>query len=451
MTFPSQAIGEPPIISVGELTRRAKQLLEWNFPLQWIAGEISNFTRAASGHWYFTLKDERAQVRCAMFRNKNQYLDWIPENGMQVEVRALVTLYEPRGDFQLGVENLRRAGLGALYEAFEKLKQRLGDEGLFDEVRKKPLPAYPQRIGIVTSPAAAALRDVLTTLRRRMPGMEVLIYPTPVQGDGAAAKIAEALRNAARRDECELLIVCRGGGSIEDLWAFNEEVVARAIAASTIPIISGVGHETDFTIADFVADRRAPTPTAAAEIASPERRELAQRLAAIANRLSRVTERSLEQHMQQLDYLARRLIPPSERLKLRAAHLTHLRQRLTQSAAHSLANRAAQLGQAQHRLALALARPDTSTRQATLDNLSGRLQRAAGHTLATRQTHLDHLAAQLQHLNPQAVLERGFSMVRNQHGEIIRNSAMLSSDQQISLTFAQGSATARVEEVEGKC
>lgn len=446
MNFSNPSIGESPILSVGELTRRAKQLLEWNFPLQWIAGEISNFTRATSGHWYFTLKDDRAQVRCAMFRHKNQYLDWLPENGMQVEVRALVTLYEPRGDFQLGVENIRRSGLGALYEAFEKLKQRLGEEGLFDDARKKPLPVFPRCVGIVTSPTAAALRDVLTTLRRRMPGIAVVVYPTPVQGEGAAAKIAEALDSAAQRGECDLLIVCRGGGGIEDLWAFNEEAVARAIATSPIPVISGVGHETDFTIADFVADRRAPTPTAAAELASPDRRELAQRLAVLDNRLNRHVSRALEQRMQQLDYLARRLVPPAERLNLRAAQLDHLRQRLAQSAGHALDNRTAKLAQLGHRLDRA--RPDLSVHQEHLAGLAGRLQRAAGHGLVAHRARLEHLAAQLQHLNPQAVFERGFSMVRNARGEIVRSSATLATAERLSLTFAQGRAVARVEEVE---
>jgi len=297
MSFSDYASPSPPVVTVSELNRYAKQLLEKNIPLMWIAGEISNLTRATSGHWYFTLKDDSAQVRCAMFRHKNQYLDWRPENGMQVEVRALVTLYEQRGEFQLSVENLRRSGLGALYEAFEKLKARLSAEGLFDDARKKPLPLFPRQIGVITSPAAAALRDVLTTLRRRMPGIPVVLYPTPVQGEGAGAKVADALRSAALRSECDVLILCRGGGSIEDLWAFNEESVARAVADSPIPVVCGVGHETDFTIADFVADRRAPTPTAAAEMASPDRLELIRQLGGLESRLTRQLNQALEQRI----------------------------------------------------------------------------------------------------------------------------------------------------------
>jgi exodeoxyribonuclease VII large subunit len=245
------------VIGVAELNRLAKELIERQLPLMWVAGEISNFMRAASGHCYFSLKDAQAQVRCVMFRHKAQLHDWKPENGMQIEVRATPSFYEARGEFQLNVEAMRRAGLGALYAAFEQLKARLSAEGLFAEERKQVLPRFPRAIGIVTSPHAAALRDVLTTLKRRMPAIPVIIYPTPVQGEGAAAKIAAALATADARAECDVLILCRGGGSIEDLWAFNEDVVARAIDACNLPVICGVGHETDFTIADFVADVRA--------------------------------------------------------------------------------------------------------------------------------------------------------------------------------------------------
>ncbi len=269
------AIEKGRVLSVRELNLAAKQLIEGGLPLLWVRGEISNFVSAASGHWYFSLKDEAAQVRCVMFRHKSQYLDFKPANGMQVEVLALATLYEARGDFQLTLEKMRPAGLGALYEAFERLKAKLEGEGLFDAERKRDLPLLPKQIGIVTSLQAAALRDVLRTLANRMPSVPVLLYPVPVQGEGAGQKIAQAIRTASQRAECDVLIVCRGGGSIEDLWAFNEEVVARAIAASHIPVVSGVGHETDFTIADFVADLRAATPTAAAQAVVPDRAGIA--------------------------------------------------------------------------------------------------------------------------------------------------------------------------------
>ena len=254
-------------MTVSELNRLANQILTQSFPLFWVSGEISNLTRAASGHWYFSLKDSTAQVRCVMFKGRNSYLDWVPKEGDKVEARCNVTLYEARGDFQLTVEFLQRAGLGALFEAFEKLKLKLQAEGLFDNAFKKQLPAHPKKIGIITSPDAAALRDVLTTLKRRMPSIPVVIYPTPVQGKGAATLIANAIQQANLRAECDVLIICRGGGSIEDLWQFNEEIVARAIDDCTIPTVSGVGHETDFTICDFVADIRAATPTAAADLA----------------------------------------------------------------------------------------------------------------------------------------------------------------------------------------
>ncbi|MFB3080433.1 MAG: exodeoxyribonuclease VII large subunit, partial [Nitrosomonadaceae bacterium] len=251
MNFSPETGNTHVILSVSELNHSAKDLLEHAFPLLWVSGEISNLKRYDSGHWYFSLKDANAQVRCVIFSHKNKYLDWQPEDGMQVEVRALVTLYKTRGDFQLNVDTIRLAGRGALFKAFEQLKTKLEKEGLFDPACKKPLPSFPKQIGIVTSYTGAALRDVLSTLQRRMPSIPVIIYPTLVQGDSAATKIAGAIQTATKRSECDVLILCRGGGDIEDLWAFNEEVVARTIASCPIPIICGVGHETDFTIADF--------------------------------------------------------------------------------------------------------------------------------------------------------------------------------------------------------
>lgn len=433
---------ESPVIGVSELNRSARRLLEQNFPLLWVAGEISNFTAAPSGHWYFSLKDSGAQVRCAMFRNKSQYLDWLPKNGDQIEVRARVTLYEPRGEYQLSVENVRRAGLGALYEAFEKLKARLEKEGLFEEARKKALPAFPKRIGIVTSPAAAALGDVLTTLRRRMSSIPVILYPTPVQGEGAAAKIAEAIRTAAGRAECDVLIVCRGGGSIEDLWAFNEEAVARAIHACPMPVVSGVGHETDFTIADFAADRRAPTPTAAAELASPNRADLLLRIEAVRSRLSRHLRQTLEQRMQQVDYLSRRLIHPGERLDARLTHLGHLRQRLGNAAGHALAGDEWRLQKLASRLAAA--GPDIDARESQQLELGRRLRLSMENRMQRHQIALQRLQSNLAHLNPQSVLERGFSMVRSADGKIVRSSAEIAVGEELSLTFARGGAAARV-------
>ncbi|MGH8743175.1 MAG: exodeoxyribonuclease VII large subunit [Burkholderiales bacterium] len=440
MATPMEMMPIPAVISVTELNRRARDLLERGFPLLWVAGEISNFTRAASGHCYFLLKDNQAQVRCVMFKQKTLHLDWKPENGMQVDVRALVTLYESRGEYQLGVETMRRSGLGALYEAFEKLKAKLEAEGLFESLRKKPLPPFPRAIGVVTSPQAAGLRDVLTTLRRRMPGIPVIIYPTPVQGEGASQKIADALRAAGLRAECDVLIVCRGGGSIEDLWAFNEEIVARAIAACPIPVVSGIGHETDFTIADFVADRRAPTPTAAAELVSPNRVELATVLGLLYKRLQRWMMRALEARMQQIDYLSRRLQHPAAHLHNQHIHLVQLSLRLKSVWRRQADNRRWQLRELLQKLRV----PDMSLFLQKRRDLAQRLRLAGARNLEAAFSPLQSLKAQLAQLNPQSVLERGYSLVHTEQGEIVRDSAQVRLDDEVKMTFAKGKARARV-------
>jgi exodeoxyribonuclease VII large subunit len=378
----------------------ARDILERSFPLFWVSGEISNMTRAASGHWYFSLKDSGAQVRCVMFRGRNSYLDWVPKEGDKVEARATVTLYEARGDFQLTIEFLQRAGLGALFEAFEKLKQKLQAEGLFDEARKRAIPAFPKQVGIVTSADAAALHDVLTTLRRRMPGIPVVIYPTPVQGKGAAMLIAAAIEKASQRAECDVLIVCRGGGSIEDLWQFNEEIVARAIVNCNIPVISGVGHETDFTIADFAADRRAPTPTAAAEMASSNREALLNTLLQQQQSLQRSMSYKVNRYMQQLDFLARRLLSPAQQL-------THKQENLAQ--------------------------------------LGTRLQNSVQQLLGRQQEKLLRLTLNLQHLNPNAVLNRGYALVQTREGAIVRASSQIAAGDLINIRFAEGSAEAEIK------
>ena len=410
------------VFSVRELNMAAKQLLENGLPLLWVRGEVSNFVCAVSGHWYFSLKDELAQVRCVMFRHKSQYLDWQPKNGMQVEVLALATLYEARGDFQLTLEQIRPAGLGALYEAFERLKRKLESEGLFDATRKRALPFLPKQIGIVTSPHAAALRDVLTTLSRRMPGIPVVLYPVPVQGEEAAQKIAQAIRLANARAECDVLVVCRGGGSIEDLWAFNEEVVARAIAASKIPVVTGVGHETDFTIADFVADQRAATPTAAAQLVAPERQELLQRLRHAAQRLMRGRQRQAERVMQQLDFLQRRLVHPAQRMQQQAQYLDQLQQRMYR------------------------ARPDFARLGARQMELMRRMRGTMHHALEHHNTRMHGLQQHLLHLDPQQVLARGYSMVRDEHGAIVSNSGALSIGARLDITFARGWAQAELKD-----
>ena len=434
------------IISVAELNRRAREFIEAGFALLWVAGEISNFTRAASGHCYFSLKDATAQVRCVFFRHKAALIDWKPENGMQVEVRALPTLYEARGDFQLTVENMRRSGLGALFEAFERLKRKLEQEGLFDPSRRRPIPEFPRSVGVVTSPKAAALRDVLTTLARRMPGIRVVLYPTPVQGEGAGERIAQAIRAASARMEIDVLIVCRGGGSMEDLWAFNEEVVARAIVDCAMPVVSGVGHETDFTIADFVADARAPTPTAAAELVSPNRAELLVRLGVLGARLSRDIDRALTTRMQHLDYLGKRLLHPGERIGAESRHMAHLANRLRSAATHALDAATWNLSGLLQRLRGA--RPDIDAQIARQQALRLRLQYGQARVLEQHDARLVKMTASLAHLNPQAVLERGYSIVEKRDGQIVRSAEQVAAGEPLRLTFARGAAQTRVEAIE---
>jgi exodeoxyribonuclease VII large subunit len=382
-----------PVVTVSELLRSVRDTLERRFPLLWVRGELSNLSRAASGHCYFTLKDRQAQVDCVMFRSRAAALDWELRDGAQVEARVLVTLYEPRGRFQLTVEAMRPAGLGPLYERFLRLKEKLEREGLFAAAAKRELPSHPACIGIVTSLKAAALRDVLTTLARRNAAIPVIVYPAPVQGEGAAGRIAAVLRRANARGECDVLLLVRGGGSIEDLWQFNEEVLARAIRASRIPVVVGVGHETDFTIADFAADARAPTPTAAAELVSPRRGELLGRLAECARCLSREMRRQLQYAMQAVDARARRLVHPAARLAASQQRVVQLHERL----ALGFANR--------------------------LHRLSARLERA--HTA-------------LGVLDPTGVLARGYSITYNAQGEVIRDSDTVHENERLRTLLGRG-------------
>ena len=431
-----------PVLTVSELNRMARRALESQLPLLWVEGEISNFTRAASGHWYFSLKDDQAQVRCVMFRGRNQFADFTPANGDHVEIRALPTLYEARGDFQLGAEAIRRAGAGRLYEAWLKLKARLEAEGLFDAARKRPLPRLPRTLGIVTSPQAAALRDVLTALTRRLPGLTVILYPAPVQGQGAGARLAAAIQAASARAECDVLLVVRGGGSLEDLWSFNEEIVVRAIAAATMPVVSGVGHETDFTLADFAADLRAPTPTAAAELASPLREELLAGLVTQARRLVNAQARRLHDTGQRLDFLSRRLVHPAEQLRVRQAALGQLAGRLQRAADALQQRRQLRLDSLQARLA-----SPTQTLQMhrqRLATLTDRLARA--HSAHTTRQHLTlaRLATSLAHLDPQRVLARGYSLVQRADGTVVQDAGALHAGEALELRFHTGRARATV-------
>ncbi len=430
------------VLTVTELNRFAREILEHSFPLFWVSGEVSNFTRAASGHWYFSLKDAGAQVRCVMFKGRNSYVDFTPREGDKIEARATVTLYEARGDFQLTVEFVQRAGLGALFEAFEKLKAKLAYEGLFDAAFKQAIPKYPRAIGIVTSPDAAALRDVLTTLKRRNPNVKVIIYPTPVQGKGAAQLIAAAIRSANERAEVDTLLICRGGGSLEDLWQFNEEVVARALDDSAIPTISGVGHETDFTICDFVADMRAATPTAAAELACPDQAANRQQLMSVQSQLNRQMQFRLNQAAQQLDYLARRLISPAQQVMNQQQQLAQFNSRMALAMQHYLKAKQQQLELLSHRLQPPHSQITFKNHQ--LNQFAQRLEAGFKQYLQTQQQQLTSLSSNLLHLNPQAVLTRGYAFVQNQAGEIVRSTTQLTPNDAVTLTFGSGVAEATV-------
>jgi exodeoxyribonuclease VII large subunit len=436
------------IISVSTLNHLTREVLETALPALWVGGEISNLTRAGSGHVYFTLKDAQAQVRCTMWRNRAQLLPFRPENGMRVEAWALATLYEARGDYQLNVEALRQAGAGDLLEAFQKLKDKLSAEGLFNPARHRALPLFPTGIGIVTSPAAAALHDVLATLRRRAPGLPVVLYPAAVQGATAPRQLRDALEAAARRakkDGIDLIVLVRGGGSLEDLWAFNDEALARTIATCPLPVVSGVGHETDFTIADFVADLRAPTPTGAAELVSAGYFAAHTTLSTHARHLHQAIHRQLQTLAQRTDRCALRLIHPRERLLRAGEALTRHAQRLRQAMTAQLENNVHRL--AQLKLRLAAQRPALGAQQARLDNLGQALNRAAHNLLATQQHKLNALAASLQHLGPHAVLARGYSITRDADGNILRSIVPSRPGEKIEVQLADGSLGATVDSV----
>ena len=433
-----------PVISVSSLNRLVRDCLESAFPLTWVGGEISNLTYAASGHVYFSLKDTGAQVRCVMWRNRAQLLGWRLENGQRIEARVLVSFYEPRGEFQLNVETVRRAGQGDLFERFIRLKVQLEAEGLFAAAIKRPLPEHPQALAIVTSLQAAALRDVLTTLKRRAPHIRIDLYPTPVQGEGAADRIAAALQLAATGD-CDAIILCRGGGSIEDLWSFNEEVVARAIRASRLPVVAGIGHETDFTIADFAEDLRAPTPTAAAEILSPDRDALLVRLQQFQRRISRQFERDLAERGQQLDSLAARLTHPAERLRQRRETLLQSATRLGRAVDSRLVAGWHDLEALAQRLNSARIRPERA--RDGLKHLSYRLENSAFQKISRCEAKLNTLAASLIQLDPHAVLNRGYALAVGPDGLPVRDATSLRAGDAVNLTFARGSAVATVDKV----
>lgn len=437
---------ERPIFSVSQLNRRAKQLLETHLPLIWVEGEISNFARPSSGHWYFTLKDDQAQVRCAMFRGRSQQVRFNPQQGQQVLLRARVSLYENRGDYQLIAEHMEEAGAGALQRAFEALKHKLAQEGLFDPARKRPIPALPQHIGVITSASGAAVRDILTVLQRRFPSIPVTLVPVPVQGKEAAPAIVEALSLANRSGLFDVLILGRGGGSLEDLWPFNEEVVARAIAASDLPVVSAVGHEVDVTIADFVADLRAPTPSAAAELVVPDASEWLVRFRSYEQRLTQLTRRRLQAEQHHLQHLSKRLRHPGERLQQQSQRLDSLELRLRRVMQQ-------RLGQARQRLDNLAARqkaqrPEPQLRQwqTRIEQLRQRLNRQMQQTLKQQRQRLSEAGRLLHGVSPLNTLERGYAIVHNGAGEVIRDAAQVKPGERIRTRVAAGEILSRVEE-----
>lgn len=445
--LPMDLVPSRDIYTISRLNREARVLLEGRFPLLWIEGEVSNFARPASGHWYFSLKDSLAQVRCAMFRQNNLRLKFRPEDGMHLLVRARVSLYEGRGEFQLIVEHAEPAGEGLLRLQFEQLKARLAAEGLFDEAHKRPVPTSPQRVGVITSPTGAALRDILSVLRRRAPNIEVVVYPVPVQGESAAAQIAAMVALADARGECDVLLLSRGGGSLEDLWCFNDERVARAIHACRTPIVSGIGHEIDFTIADFVADVRAPTPSASAELVSPDRRERLERFRSLQSRLTQLLLSRLSHRRQQLDWLSRRLVHPGRRLQ-------ELSQRLDDVSARLGTAMTAQL-QRRHLLLLRQSgRLDAQNPLQRLRLLHHRLLQLQRQVSAAMQSRLQQAGARLtpvvralHAVSPLATLERGYAIVVDAQTRILRDARKSAPGDRVVARLAHGQLRCTVDAV----
>jgi exodeoxyribonuclease VII large subunit len=436
----------PPVVPVSLFVSSARLLLERHLGLVWISGEVSGCTRAASGHLYFTLKDASAQIRCVFFRQKAQGLAITLREGLAVEVRAVASIYEARGEFQLNVETVRLAGLGALYERFLVRKRALEAAGLFDAARKRGLPTHPRRVGVVTSRNAAALRDVLTTLARRFSGLPVILYPASVQGAAAASEVAAAIRLANEHGHVDVLIVCRGGGSLEDLWAFNEDVVARAVYESRLPVVSGVGHESDFTICDFVADVRAATPTAAATLVAPDRAALSGALLELRRRVLRACAHHLGASAQRLDAAARRLVHPAARLAQQGERARALGERLSRAFAHRRADAAHRLHAARARLAREARTP--LPHGARVATASRALARSGRDRLARAARDAERLESALALLNPEAVIDRGYAIVTAQGGEIVSDARQIRVVEDIGVTFAQGRATAAVRKVE---
>jgi len=436
------------VFSVSELNLRVKAMLETKLPSIWVEGEVSNLSIPSSGHWYFTLKDSQAQIRCAMFRGRNRVVRFTPKNGNQVLVKGKLSLYTARGDYQLIADGMEEAGEGALRRAFDELKARLAGEGLFDDERKKSLPSLPLRVGLITSGSGAVLRDMVHVLRRRFPSIPVILFPVPVQGDEAAPAIVQAIAKAnalqTAETQCDVLIVGRGGGSLEDLWAFNEEAVARAIAASSIPIISAVGHQTDFTIADFVADVRAPTPSAAAELVSPDQEEWQQTIDSYEQYFVTYMGQLIAQGQLEISSLRKRLRSPKQELQEMARRAQQLEIRLMQCLRYQLDARVQRLRSLENRVSQCKpAREIVSNRQ-IISALRRRLQRAIHSLHKQKAIEFNAFAQRLDSMSPLQTLARGYSITRDDKGRVVHSAAQLSIGERASVQLDKGSFSAEV-------
>ncbi|WP_434144719.1 exodeoxyribonuclease VII large subunit [Photobacterium leiognathi] len=439
-TFSPQSQTNSRIYTVSSLNAQVRLILENEMGVVWLIGELSNFSMPVSGHWYFTLKDSRAQVKCAMFKGSNRHVTFKPGNGNQVLVKARLSLYEPRGDYQLIIESMQPEGDGRLQQQFEQLKMSLAAEGLFAQSLKKSLPEQPKRVGIITSKTGAALHDILHVLQRRDPSLPIVIYPTMVQGEGSAISIAQAIGRANARQECDVLIVGRGGGSLEDLWAFNEEIVARTIAASQIPIVSAVGHEVDVTIADFVADFRAPTPSAAAELISRDMTHQTQLLDRKRQQLRHAIAAYLSQSLRQTTQLQHRLERqhPQLRLNLQQQHLDEISQRLTQAMARKLQKHQQHVEHNNYKLSLYSPASLVRNAQRNLERSEQRLYDVLDRKLLNARHKLAVAAEKLETVSPLATLARGYSITRNEQGDVIRKASQVKAGDTLITTVTDG-------------
>lgn len=438
------------IYTVSRLNREVRLLLEGSFPLLWVEGEISNFAAPHSGHWYFGIKDSSAQIRCAMFRTQNTKLKFLPKDGMHVLIKARISLYEGRGDYQLLVEHIEDAGEGKLRQEFEALKKRLQEAGLFSDAHKKPLPPIPQKIGIITSPTGAAIRDILSVLNRRFPLAEIIIYPSLVQGDLAADNLVKAIQLANQRNECDVLILSRGGGSLEDLWPFNEERVAYAIHQSTLPIISGIGHEVDFTIADFVADVRAPTPSAAAELIAPDTTDILEMLAYDQKQLGRLIKQQLQIKLQQLTFIQKNLQQqhPKHRLAEQAQRLDLYESTLVRLQTKLLTAYSAKVHMLNAKLQGATPRHKIRELKHQLNHDLRHLQNCMMKSLTAKQQLLGNAAVKLETLSPLSTLKRGYAIATNDKDQrVLLQASEVKPGDKIRVKLMDGELGCRVETI----